>query len=120
MEERKFSLSGVIQKITEYIKNRKALVRLQIVERVSTIVAGLITDGLMIILGLFALLFLSVSLALVLGDALNSPSLGFLSVGGGYLVLIFIIGLSKKGIENSLINLSIRKFLKRWNDEDED
>lgn len=120
MEERKFSFSGVIQKITEYLKNRKALIRLQIVERVSSIVAALVTDGLMIFLGLFALLFLSVSLGIYLGDVLDSFSLGFLLVAGIYLILILIIALAKKGIENSLINLSIRKFLKRWNEEDED
>ena len=120
MEDQKFSLSGVIQKITEYLKNRKALVRLQIVERVSTMLAGVITDGLMLFLGFFVLFFLSIALAFYLGDILESVALGFVLVGGIYAVLLLLIALLKQGIENNLINLSIRKFLKRWNDEDED
>lgn len=120
MERQKFSISGVIQKVKEYIKTRKSLARLQIVERVSTMLAGVITDGLMVFIGLFALFFLSVALAFYMGEVLDSTSLGFLVVAGIYLIILIIIGLSKKGIESNLINLSIRKFLKRWNDEDED
>lgn len=120
MEEQKFSLRGLIQKIKEYIKNRKALTKLVIVERISTILAGMITDVLLLILGIFVVFFLSVALGLYLGDVIGSAALGFLIVGGIYALLILIITLLKKNIENKLMNFSIGKFLKNWNDIDDD
>lgn len=120
MEEQKFSIRGLIQKVKEYIQNRKVLTKLVIVERISTIVASMITDLLVIILGFFVLFFLSVALGLYIGELVGSSALGFLILGGIYGLLILIIVLAKKNIENKLMNFSIGKFLKDWNDIDED
>lgn len=120
MNEQNFSLKGVIQKAKEYIKNWKELSRLVLIERITSILASLILDVLMVVLGLIAFFFISISLAFYLAEVTNNTSLGFLLVSGLYLIIIIIIALLRTRIENVLINLSIRKFLKKWDESDED
>jgi len=119
MEDHKFSFQGVLQKIKEYIDNTRELTILRIVGRVSDIISSIITDGLFIIFSFFVLLFLSISLGFYFGDLFDSNFLGFLSVAGVYILLILILGIFKEKIKKSLINLSIRKFLKKWNESDD-
>jgi len=119
MEEQKFSFQGVLQKIKEYIDNTKELTILRIVGSVSDIISSVITDGLFIIFSFFVLLFLSISLGFYFGDLFDSNALGFLTLGGIYILLILILTIFKKGIEKNLINLSIRKFFKKWNESDD-
>ncbi len=120
MDDQDFSLKGVIQKTKEYINNWKKLSRLVLIERISSILSGFILDIVMVILGLIVFLFLSISLAFYLADITGSTPLGFLITSGIYLLIIIIIALLKTKIENKIINLSIRKFLKKWKESDED
>ena len=119
MEDQKFSFKGVLQKIKEYIDNTKELTILRLVGRVSDIISSVITDGLFIIFSFFVLLFISIGLGFYFGELFDSNSLGFLTVAGIYILLIFILKVFKKGIEKSLINLSIRKFFEKWNESDD-
>lgn len=120
MDDQNFSLKGVIQKAKEYIKNWKELSQLVFVERVSSIISGLLLDVFLVILGLIAFLFLSISLALYLSEVTGSTALGFLITAGIYILIIAILVFLKPKIENKLINLSIKKFLKKWNESDEE
>lgn len=120
MDDQHFSLKGVIQKAKEYYKNWKELSRLVVIERVSTIVSGLILDVSMVILGLIAFFFLSIALAFYLAEVTGSTSLGFLITSAIYIVIVILIAVFKTSIENKLINLSIRKFLNKWYKIDED
>ncbi|TCK82934.1 hypothetical protein [Albibacterium bauzanense] len=119
MEDPKFSFQGVLQKIKEYIDNTKELTILRVVGRVSDLVSGIITDGLFIIFCFFALLFLSISLGFYFGDLFDSNSLGFLTVTGIYILFILVLRIFKERIEKNLVNLSIRKFFKKWNESDD-
>jgi hypothetical protein len=119
MEDPKFSFQGVLQKIKEYIDNTKDLTILRIVGRVSDFISGLVTDVLFIVFCFFALLFLSISLGFYFGDLFNSNSLGFLTVTGIYLIFIIVLRIFKERIEKNLINLSIKKIFKNWNESDD-
>lgn len=119
MEDPKFSFQGVLQKIKEYIDNTKELTILRIVGRVSDLISGIITDVLFIIFCFFVLLFLSISLGFYFGDLFDSNSLGFLAVTGIYILFILILRIFKERIEKNLINISIRKFFKKWNESDD-
>lgn len=120
MDDQNFSLKGIIQKAKEYIKNWKELSQLVFVERVSSIISGLLLDVFLVILGLIAFLFLSISLALYLSQVTGSATLGFLIISGLYILIIAILVVLKPTLENKLINLSIKKFLKKWNETDEE
>lgn len=119
MEDQKFSFQGVIQKLKEYLQNTKNLTLLKLVDRLSSLFAALVTDGLMIVFGFFILLFLSIGLGFYFGELFGSNALGFAALAGVYLLLVLILSVSKNNIEKSLINLSIKKFFKKWNEEDE-
>lgn len=118
MNDQNFSLKGVIQKAKEYFKNWKDLSALIVVERLSTIISGLLIDVLMVFLGLIILIFLSFSLAFYLGEVTGSTALGFLLVSGTYLLLVIIIASLKAKIKDKLINLSIRKIFNNHNEAD--
>lgn len=120
MEDQKFSLHGTIQKFKEYLENTKNITILKIVEKISSVIATVITDGLMLVFGLFILLFASIGLGFYFGDLFDSDALGFLALAGVYLLLIIILLISKGGVEKGLMNLSIRKLLKKWNETDDD
>ena len=121
MEERKFSLNGVFQKSKEYIDTRLKLARLKFVERSSRLIASLITDGLKGILALFVIFYLSLALGFYLSELLGSSALGFLATGGIFVVLIIVLSAFENPLERFFMNLSIKRFLQRWNDElDED
>jgi len=120
MEDQKFSFQGVIQKLKEYLNNTKNLTVLTIVDKLSSLISTVVTDGLMVIFGFFILLFLSVGLGFYFGELFESTALGFLALAGVYFLLALILMVFKNGIEKSLMNLSIRKFLKKWNETDDD
>lgn len=121
MEERKFSINGVYQKSKEYIDTRFKLVKLKLVERSSRLIASLITDGLKGILAVFVVFYLSLSLGFYLSELLGSNALGFLATGGIFILLIVVIMAFEHPLERFFMNLSIKRFLQKWNDEiDED
>ena len=121
MEERKFSINGVYQKSKEYIDTRFKLVKLKLLERSSRLIASLITDGVKGILAVFVVFYLSLSLGFYLSELLGSNALGFLATGGIFILLIVVIIAFEHPLERFFMNLSIKRFLQKWNDEiDED
>ncbi|HWK99079.1 MAG TPA: phage holin family protein [Parapedobacter sp.] len=121
MEENKFSINGVYQKSKEYIDTRFKLFKLKLVERSSRLIASLITDGLKGILAVFVIFYLSLALGFYLSELLGSSALGFLATGGIFVLLIIVVSAFENPLERFFMNLSIKRFLQKWNDEiDED
>lgn len=121
MEEKKFSINGIYQKSKEYIDTRFKLFKLKLVERSSRLIASLITDGLKGILAVFVVFYLSLALGFYLSELLGSSALGFLATGGIFILLIIIVSAFENPLERFFMNLSIKRFLQKWNDEiDED
>jgi len=121
MEDKKFSINGVYQKSKEYIDTRFKLFKLRLVERSSRLIASLITDGVKGILAIFVIFYLSLALGFYLSELLGSSALGFLATGGIFVLLIILISAFENPLERFFMNLSIKRFLQKWNDEiDED
>lgn len=121
MEEQKFSFTGVFQKSKEYIDTRLKLLKLKAVERSSRLIASLIVDVVRAVFALFVLFFFSLALGFYLSELLGSSSLGFLATGGIFVLLILVISALEGPLERLFMNLSIKRFLQKWNDEiDED
>ncbi|MBP3943405.1 hypothetical protein J5U18_07495 [Sphingobacteriaceae bacterium WQ 2009] len=119
-EEEKFSFSGTIQKSKEYIDSQLKLIRLKTIERSSRLAGSLIVDATKLIFVLFIIFFLCLALGFYLGEVLGSYSLGFLATAGIFLVIIIVISIFEEKIERKFMDLSIRRFLRKWNDESED
>lgn len=120
MEEKGFSINGVYQKSKEYIDTRFKLFKLKLVERSSRLIASLITDGLKGILAIFVIFYLSLSLGFYLSELLGSSALGFLATGGIFMLLIILVSAFESPLERFFMNLSIKRFLQKWNDEIDD
>lgn len=70
----------------------------------------------LILIGFFlliAFLFGSIAAALAIGDAINSPALGFLIIAGGYFVLVLLIlFLRLKFVERYILRTFSKLFFK--------
>lgn len=74
----------------------------------STIAKLFFIGGLFII----SILFMSIALAVVLGEYLHSLALGYLIVGGIFLILGIVIYLLRKKIDTIIIKTLVEKFSK--------
>jgi hypothetical protein len=120
MEEEKFSLSGTFQKTKEYLDSQLNLIRLKTVERSSRLIASLIVDGAKIILTLFIIFFLCLALGFYLGEVLGSNSLGFLATAGIFFLILLLIRVLEPKLETKFMDLSIRRFSAKWDDESDE
>ncbi|RKO73561.1 hypothetical protein D7322_02575 [Sphingobacterium puteale] len=120
MEEEKFSLSGTFQKTKEYVDSQFKLVKLKTIERSSRLIASLVVDATKLIFTLFVVFFLCLALGFWLGELLGSYSLGFLATAAIFMVIIVIIRIFEPALEAKFMDLSIRRFLAKWNDEIEE
>ncbi|MDE5638400.1 MAG: phage holin family protein [Odoribacter sp.] len=105
-KERILSLAGV----------KFALLKLNACERAAKISAALAHSILLLILGLFAILFIFFTLGFLLGEITGRLSWGFLIVSLIYLIILFIVYHWKKQVRLAIANLIIGFIL----DEDEE
>ena len=105
-------IAGLIERIKEYIKLKIEQIKLEMVGHVARLMSHLIVVFLLIVLGLFMILFLSFALGALLNEVLESNYLGYLIIAGLYLLAVLILAfLSKSGkaqewIESAIINAS--------------
>lgn len=113
MEEEEFEQQKLIEKVTEYVKVRKELALLKTVDKGSQLFANLLTDGLVLILAVLAVLFGSFALGFYLSDVLQNSYGGFLIVAGIYLLAALILNSFKdKYLEKKIINIIIEKIFR--------
>lgn len=97
-----------------YIGDRIALVKLQAVEKVSTIAASIVTGVLLVLFGLFLLIFVSITLGFLFSGWLDSYAAGFGIVAGIYLLLVLIIVFfGKRLFGNAITQKIIQNFFKK-------
>ena len=111
-QEKQETARPIIDQLKEYAETRFKLLKYEVIERSTSIVADIITDVAIIILGLLAFLFLSFTLALWLADVLHSYWQGFGCVTAFYALLAFIIAMAKRSFERPIINIMIKKLFK--------
>ncbi len=93
-----------------------ALLKLNACERAAKISAALAHSILVLVLGLFAILFIFFALGFFLSDLTDKLSLGFLIVSLIYLIILFIVYYRKKQVRLAIANLIVGSIL----DEDEE
>ncbi len=105
------NLSEILATVKKLIELRIKIAYNKLMDDISTIVTRVVVLILMVLAGMFVLLFGSISLAFYLGELLDSVYLGFLCVGGIYLLLLFILYL----IRNTLtLQTSLRSSLSQF------
>lgn len=120
MEDQKFSFKGITQKAKEYVQNYKDLAYLQVVEKVSRLVPSAVTGVITIVCLLFVIFYLSIALALFLGELFNSYALGFTVTGLLFLLVIVLIFVFGNSIKKKITDATIRVLLNNWNNDDDE
>lgn len=113
MEDKKLDAQEILNKVKEYVEVRKELAILGAVEKGSRLFANLLTDGLVLLFGVLAILFGSLALGFYLSELIGNSYAGFLVVTGFYFfVAIIIYAVKEKYMEKHIINAVIKKFFK--------
>jgi hypothetical protein len=99
--------SDTIDLIKQYISDRITLIKLQSIEKISTLAASIASGITLALLGLFFLIFLSITLGFLFASWLDSNTAGFGIVAGIYLLLIILIVVFGKKIFGNLITKKI-------------
>ena len=120
MEEQKFSITEAFNKAKDYMETQFELLRLKAISRSARIFGSLVIDLAMVLLSLLVVFFLSLALGFYLGEVLGSYSLGFLATGGIFLIFILLIKIFEKTLELKFTNLSIKRILSKWDDDEND
>jgi len=119
MDEQKFSFSGSFQKTKEYVDTQVELIKLKAIAKSSRILGAVVLDVTKVILILIIVFFFSLALGFYLGELMGSYSLGFLSTGGIFLIILLIIRALEPRLEQKFMDLTISKVLGKWNEEED-
>lgn len=99
--------TDTIDLLKQYVGDRITLVKLQSIEKISTVSASIASGVTLAVLGLFFLIFFSITLGFLFAYWLDSNIAGFGIVAGIYLLLIIIVVVFGKKIFGNLITKKI-------------
>ena len=120
MENIKSHFTGLYENTGKLIQQESKILRLEIYERVTNLVACGVNAGIMLLIGVFAFAFLNLGAAFYLNALLDTPILGFVLVGLFYVVVLLVYYLFRKRISNNKIkNVVLLKLSKNMDDFDE-
>ncbi len=109
-----FDHEGLFDRAKDYINTSIELKKLGAIQSVVKSVGGIASGFVLLIVGIFFLMFLSIAVGLYLGALLTSMYLGFFIVAAFYLILVILVVLiGKNYIQNPVTNLLIRKIFKK-------
>jgi hypothetical protein len=117
MEKTSTLVNNIYSGTTDYIHLQTRSLKLEVYERITNVIASGISASLIVLFGLFSLFFINVGLAFWLSKLFQSYTLGFLTVGGFYvLVLGIYLLLRDKIAKNKVKNMVLLKVSKSHND----
>lgn len=99
------NISEVIDASRKYVEANLKLFKLSLLERLSKVVSLIISTTLVMMVGSLFVLFLSLSIAVFIGDLLNSRALGYLVMALFFLLIVIFLWIKRKTL---VINPVIR------------
>ncbi|HSI76176.1 MAG TPA: phage holin family protein [Lunatimonas sp.] len=106
------NISEILDTVKKLIELRIKIAINKITDDISTAVTRVVVLIMMVMAGVFVLLFASISLGFYLGTLFESVYLGFLSVGGIYLLLLLILFLIRNTLTfQTSLKTSLTKFI---------
>ena len=120
METIKAQISNIASNTNSLIHQHSKIVRLEIYERITNLIASGISSAVIIVFGIFSFLFLNIGLAYYLSEVFASPIKGFFFVGLIYAAALIIYLLLRKHVaKNAVKNAILIKLSKDIDDFDE-
>jgi len=102
------------ERVQEYVKDRILLLKLEAVEKISRLTATIVSGLLITIFSFFIILFVSIMVGYLIGEALHHTYWGFAIVAGIYVFLLVLIVIFRKNlIERPIINAVIDVFFEK-------
>ena len=107
------SIKTLVDQSKDFLETKFELTKLKAIDKSADVLSTVIVMVAMIFLGSLFIIFISIALALILGNWLGSTYYGFLIVGGVYGLLLLLIFLQRdKWIKTPIANGLINKMLK--------
>lgn len=94
--------------LEQYVKDRVLLIKLEVSRSAATATAGIVNGVLLAVFGVFALIFISITLGFVFSKITGSFILGFGIVSAIYVALIITVLLSRKWLGKKVSNAVVR------------
>ncbi|MCO5935558.1 phage holin family protein [Mucilaginibacter sp. RB4R14] len=102
----------IIDQLKDYAETRFKLLKYEVIERSTSIIADVIIDIVIIIGLVLTFLFASFTLALFLADVLHSYWQGFGCVALIYLLIAVLLRVAKHSFQRPIINAMIKRLFK--------
>ncbi|MEB0263684.1 MULTISPECIES: phage holin family protein [unclassified Mucilaginibacter] len=110
--EKEEATRPIIDQLKDYAETRFKLLKYEVIERSTSIIADVIIDIVIIIGLVLTFLFASFTLALFLADVLHSYWQGFGCVALIYLLIAVLLRVAKHSFQRPIINAMIKKLFK--------
>ncbi len=115
------AVADTLDKITQFIELKVEQLKLRMIEKISGLLANVISLSIALFATFFFIFFLSFALAYLLNAFLSSTYLGFFIVCGFYLLVILILlFLLRKKIIQGWFESLIHKISETQNEDEED
>ena len=120
MSDQKSFFEETKQAIKKYLDDRLLLIKLQLTEKISKLVALMFTSLIIVVISFFIMLFLSLMAGYYFASLTGSNYIGFGIVAAFYIVLLVIlILLRKKVLQKNIVNMIIEVMFEKSKDEHE-
>ena len=111
--EDKSKIEQIYERVEQYVLTSVELYKLKALQKVAGVATSLITSFLLAIFGLLFLLFVSIGLAVYLGEVMGRIHYGFMIVAGIYLLFSIIVYILRAQVLKDKVNTFIvRKIFK--------
>ena len=95
-DSRTSSFESLFKKTGEYVETRIDLMKLQAVNKTSEVTSSLVSNIIIVMLGMMTIMLLNIGIAFYLGEVLGGIHYGFFIVGGFYLLLATVLYVFRK------------------------
>ena len=112
MDNQPNAIGSFIESAGAYLETRIELLKLQAVDKSSGVVSSVVSSIVIAILIVFGLSILNIGLSIWIGTLIGEVWLGFMVVGGVYVLLaILFMAFKDKFVKRPVTNLLIKKIL---------
>jgi len=112
MEEEKSATKKIYEQVEQYAKTSMELYKLKAAKKASDSFATVAIVYVLWVLASMFFLFVGIAAALYFGEVLGSAHYGFFLVAGIYALVLVVVVLAKKSLQDSITNIIVKQIFK--------
>lgn len=117
MEKVNELIDQIYENSNSFVRSHTKSAKLEIYERITNVISSGISAGIVITLTMLTLFFVNFGLAYWIGDLIESRSLGYVIVGGFYLVALIMYLLLRNRVAQNIVKNSVLKKVSKTHDD---